>query len=73
MIFKRVATKRVYVCMCVRACVCVCVCVWGGGGGGGGGWGGGGLEIPFMLSISSEHEQLIHRFEKYAKDVLSKK
>ena len=51
------------VCMyvCVRACVCVCV------------WGGAGLEIPFMLSISSEHEQLIHRFEKYAKDVLSKK
>ena len=69
MIFKRVATKRVYVCMCVRACVCVCVCVWGGGGGVG--WPG--LEIPFMLSISSEHEQLIHRFEKYAKDVLSKK
>ena len=65
MIFKRVATKRVYVCMCVRACVCVCVC--------GGGGRGAGLEIPFMLSISSEHEQLIHRFEKYAKDVLSKK
>ena len=63
MIFKRVATKRVYVCVC--ACVCVCVCGWGGGGAG--------LEIPFMLSISSEHEQLIHRFEKYAKDVLSKK
>ena len=63
MIFKRVATKRVYVCVC--ACVCVCV--------GGGGRGGAGLEIPFMLSISSEHEQLIHRFEKYAKDVLSKK
>ena len=38
-----------------------------------GGGGGAGLEIPFMLSISSEHEQLIHRFEKYAKDVLSKK
>ena len=67
MIFKRVATKRVYVCMCVRACVCVRVCVCGGGGRGAG------LEIPFMLSISSEHEQLIHRFEKYAKDVLSKK
>ena len=66
MIFKRVATKRVYVCVRVRACVC-------GGGGGGGGGGGAGLEIPFMLSISSEHEQLIHRFEKYAKDVLSKK
>ena len=64
MIFKRVATKRVYVCVRVRACVCVCV---------GGGGGGAGLEIPFMLSISSEHEQLIHRFEKYAKDVLSKK
>ena len=61
MIFKRVATKRVYVCVCVRACVCVC------------GGEGAGLEIPFMLSISSEHEQLIHRFEKYAKDVLSKK
>ena len=68
MIFKRVATKRVYVCVRVRACVCVCV--WGAGGGGGGG---AGLESPFMLSISSEHEQLIHRFEKYAKDVLSKK
>ena len=62
MIFKRVATKRVYVCVRVRACVCVCV--RGGGAG---------VEIPFMLSISSEHEQLIHRFEKYAKDVLSKK
>ena len=57
-------------CVCMCACACVCVCVWGGGGGGGGG---AGLEIPFMLSISSEHEQLIHRFEKYAKDVLSKK
>ena len=66
MIFKRVATKRVYVCVCVCVRVCVCVCVGGGGGGAG-------LEIPFMLSISSEHEQLIHRFEKYAKDVLSKK
>ena len=60
--------NKACVCMCACACVCVCVCVGGGGGGGGAG-----LEIPFMLSISSEHEQLIHRFEKYAKDVLSKK
>ena len=58
--------NKACVCMCV--CACVCVCVWGMGGGEGAG-----LEIPFMLSISSEHEQLIHRFEKYAKDVLSKK
>ena len=58
--------NKACVCMCVCACVCVCV-------GGMGGGEGAGLEIPFMLSISSEHEQLIHRFEKYAKDVLSKK
>lgn len=39
----------------------------------GGGRGGGGVEIPCMFSVSSEHIKLLHRFEKYVIDVLSKK
>ena len=33
----------------------------------------GGLEIPCMFSVSPEHEKMLHRFERYVKDVLSKK
>ena len=32
-----------------------------------------GLEIPCTFSVSSEHEKMLHRFEEYFKDVLSKK
>lgn len=32
-----------------------------------------GVEIPCMFSVSSEHIKLLHRFEKYVIDVLSKK
>ena len=34
---------------------------------------GGGLEIPCKFFVSSEHKKMLHRFEEYDKDVLSKK
>ena len=33
----------------------------------------GSLEIPYTFSVSPEHERMLHRFEEYVKDVLSKK
>ena len=33
----------------------------------------GGLEIPCMFSVLSEHEKMLHRFEEYVEDFLSKK
>ena len=31
------------------------------------------LEIPYMFSVSSEHEKMLRRFKEYGKDVISKK
>ena len=33
----------------------------------------GGLEILCMFTVSSEHEKVLRRFEKYVKDALQKK